>query len=225
LTSQLPGSEIPPRHAGARAATWRHGKTAAALEGICWGIAVLALGWFCFVHADSFVFQANAARKLDALLHANSKPAAPGIQDVPAGTPLGRIEIPHLRLSAVVVQGDDDLSLRRAVGHIPGTALPGDSGNVVLAAHRDSFFRGLGKLHTGDLIVLKDARGTQRYRVALAAVVAQDDVDVLKPSNSSVLTLVTCYPFRYVGSAPDRYVVSASQVSGNAGANGTRDGL
>jgi len=223
LTTQLPGSEIPPRHAGSRLAAWRRGKTLAALEGVFWGIAVLALGWFCFVHADTFVYQANAARKLDALLRTNSKPAASGTQNVPAGTPLGRIEIPHLRLSVVVVQGDDDLSLRRAVGHIPGTALPGDSGNVVLAAHRDSFFRNLGKLRTGDLIVLKDARGTQRYRVALAAVVAQDNVNVLKPSNSSVLTLVTCFPFRYVGSAPDRYVVSASQVSGNA--SGARDGL
>jgi LPXTG-site transpeptidase (sortase) family protein len=202
-----------PRRACAGFKQSRFGNIAAALEGMCWAISGLALGWFLFVHADASLFQARASQELRGLFHTSAHTAAGTVDDVQEGALLGSIDIPEIRLSAVIVQGDDEFTLRRAVGHIPGTPLPGDRGNIVLAAHRDTFFRRLGKLHTGDVIVLKDARGTQRYRVAHAAIVSPSDTGVMRPADGT-LTLVTCYPFNYFGSAPDRYVVSAAKVSG-----------
>ena len=202
-----------PRRAPIRVKQSRFRNIAAALEGICWAISGLALGWFFFVHADASLFQAHASQKLSALFHTAAHRSAGAVDDVQEGALLGSIDIPEIRLSAVIVQGDDDFTLRRAVGHIPGTPLPGDRGNIVLAAHRDTFFRRLGKLHTGDVILLKDARGTQRYRVAHTAIVSPSDTEVMRPADG-MLTLVTCYPFNYFGSAPDRYVVSAAKVGG-----------
>ncbi len=173
-------------------------------ERICWSIASVALGWFCFVHAEMILFQSAANRRLDAEFRQGRYEAV-----VPEGALVGRIEIPRLKLHAVIVEGDDSIVLRRAVGHIPGTSLPGDEGNIGLAAHRDSFFRGLGKLGENDEILLTDGRGTQRYRVVRAAVVGPEDTGVLAQQDGPALTLVTCFPFRYIGAAPNRYVVTA----------------
>ena len=127
---------------------------------------------------------------------------------------MGKITIPRIDLSAVVVEGDDDLILRRAVGHIPGTALPDDTGTVGLAGHRDTFFRGLGLVRENDIIVLETLRGTYRYRVADTAIVEPNNIDVLRSSQFRSLVLVTCYPFHFVGSAPQRYIVTAWLVDG-----------
>jgi sortase A len=122
---------------------------------------------------------------------------------------MGRIDIPRLGVSAIVRAGSDTRTLRLAVGHIPGTALPGDAGNVGLAGHRDTFFRQLRNIKTDDLIRIATPDGEYAYRVERTTIVNPQDVWVLDPTDHGVLTLVTCYPFSYVGSAPQRFVVRA----------------
>ncbi len=128
---------------------------------------------------------------------------------------VARLEIPRLRLSAIVREGAGPRTLRLAVGHVPGTALPGETGNVCLAAHRDGFFRGLGTLRAGDAVRLTTRGGRYDYRVDAARVVGPADVAVLSPTRRPTLTLVTCYPFAWIGPAPRRYVVTA-RASGAA---------
>jgi sortase A len=122
------------------------------------------------------------------------------------------MEIPRLRLSAVVVEGVGPAALRRAVGHIPGTALPGGDGNVGIAGHRDTFFRPLKDLRVNDEIRFSTLRGNFKYEVESLTVVEPDNVGVLAPSHENVLTMVTCYPFSYIGAAPKRFIVRARQV-------------
>jgi sortase A len=126
---------------------------------------------------------------------------------------IGRLEIPNLHLTAMVREGADAGTLRRAVGHIPGTALPGRTGNVGLAGHRDTFFRALRNIQLNDAIELQTDNGTYRYEVESTRIVGPRDVRVLASSGAETLTLVTCYPFYYVGSAPKRFIVRAGLVS------------
>jgi len=135
-------------------------------------------------------------------------PAVPRTAPVDAGL-VGRLEIPRLHVSVIVMDGDDDATLARAVGHLPGTALPWESGNVVMAGHRDTFFRPLKDLREGDEIRMTTAHGTFDYRVVSMEIVEPDDVSVLAPTSVRSLTLVTCYPFVYVGRAPQRFIVHA----------------
>jgi len=130
------------------------------------------------------------------------------------GTMLGRLEIPRLGVSAIVRAGSDARTLRLAIGHIGGTALPGEVGNVGLAAHRDTFFRRLGEIKAHDLVRLVTRDGTFTYHVQGTRVVEPRDTWVIGPTTESVLTLITCYPFRYVGSAPQRFIVRAALGSG-----------
>ncbi len=140
-------------------------------------------------------------------------------EDVPAYPPvsaldpvIGRITITRVGVSAAILEGVDDATIRRAVGHFPETPLPGDDGNVALAAHRTTDFYGLRHVRLGDEVTLTSARGTFRYRVERMWVVTPEDVSVLDPAPGKVLTLVTCYPFDYHGSAPDRFIVRARAV-------------
>ena len=126
---------------------------------------------------------------------------------------IGRLEIPEVDLSVMVLEGTDDHTLDRAVGHIPGTARPGERGNLGIAGHRDSYFRGLRHLKAGDAISLTTLDGTTRYEIDKIEVVKPARADVLDPTDQPTLTLVTCYPFFHVGDAPLRYVVHARQVA------------
>ena len=119
-------------------------------------------------------------------------------------------------LSVVVVEGVDRISLRRAAGHIPGTALPGEAGNVGLAGHRDTFFRPLQDVKIDDEIQISTPTGNFKYQVVSLRIVDPENVGVLAPSGENVLTLVTCYPFYFVGPAPKRWIVRARQVSSQA---------
>jgi sortase A len=126
--------------------------------------------------------------------------------------PLGRINIPRLGVSSVILEGVDRDKLALSVGHVPGTALPGSDGNVALAAHRDTFFRGLEHIRAGDDIRLTSIGSDRVYQVDSTRVVAPTDVYVLKETGSPMLTLVTCYPFHYVGPAPKRFIVQAHLI-------------
>jgi sortase A len=130
------------------------------------------------------------------------------------GSPLGRIEISSIGLAAMIAEGTDRRTLQRAVGHIPGTPLPGQQGNVVITGHRDTFFRGLRNIHKDDEITLTTLHGSYRYRVDSTQVVEPEDIAVLDHSDDAILTLVTCYPFYFVGPAPKRFVVRAHRISG-----------
>jgi sortase A len=125
---------------------------------------------------------------------------------------IGRLQIPRLKLSVMVREGAGERTLSRAVGHIPGTALPGVLGNVALAGHRDTFFRALRNIREDDVIELETEEGTYSYRVESTKIVGPRDVSVLNASGGKTLTLVTCYPFYYVGSAPKRFIVRATEV-------------
>jgi sortase A len=129
------------------------------------------------------------------------------------GAPVAVLSIPKLGLDVPVFDGTGELALNRGAGRILGTARPGEQGNVGIAAHRDGFFRSLKNVQMGDRIELAALRGTFVYVVDNIAVVSPSDVTVLKSRTQPSLTLVTCYPFHFVGAAPQRYVVQASLVN------------
>ncbi|HEX9940693.1 MAG TPA: class D sortase [Thermoanaerobaculia bacterium] len=193
---------------------------------------VLCLGGYAYAWLDTSVTQYRENRLLEESLSAlrparRGAPAAetdsletfrerdrsaPRREPGPEGSLLGRLEIPRIGVSAIVLEGTGKKTLRRAVGHIPETELPGEPGNVGVAAHRDSFFRGLKDIRKNDIITLKTLAGTFRYRVEWTEIVRPEDTHVLDDTGSPALTLVTCYPFYYVGSAPKRFIVRARQV-------------
>jgi sortase A len=128
------------------------------------------------------------------------------------GDVIGELEIPRLVVSVMVFEGDDAGILRQGAGHIPGTALSPGNGNIGIAAHRDTYFRPLGVIHVNDLIALKTTEGTSRFAVTETKIVQPSDVGVLARAPGRDLTLVTCYPFFYVGSAPERFIVHARLI-------------
>lgn len=185
-------------------------------------IGLAALGWYAGIHVVATLDQMSQNRTLERLRSERAVTAPRTPADVPlAPAPrpkpepaalIGRVEIPRLGVSAIVREGVDDATLRRAVGHIPETALPGERGNAALAAHRDTFFRPLKQVRKGDRIQVTTPDGTHEYAVSETRVVDPEDVWVLDPTPQPTLTLVTCYPFNYVGSAPRRFIVRATGV-------------
>lgn len=171
-------------------------------------IGLFAVGYAGYIIADAQTYQAIQLRKF-----AHEVPAIahhlPGI-----GERVGEIEIPGLELRVVILQGDSPQVLRRGVGHLPNTAMPGELGNVGLAGHRDSFFRPLRQIRPGDTITLRTPRGEFQYRVESTGIVPPSNVEVLAPTDRRELTLVTCFPFNYVGPAPNRFIVHSVQISG-----------
>ncbi len=131
-------------------------------------------------------------------------------------TPAAVLRIPSAGMEVPVVEGTSPTVMDRAAGHLPGTAEPGSRGNVVLASHRDGFFRRLKNVAVGDQIQLARSGGLDTYRVDTLRVVERTDTAALQPTGQPVLTLVTCYPFFYIGPAPQRYVVRASLVSSSS---------
>jgi sortase A len=144
---------------------------------------------------------------------AERKAAEPAPPELGEGALVGRLEIPRLGLSAIVLEGVEARTLRRGAGHIPGTVLPFQHGNVGIAGHRDSFFRALKDIGKNDIITLATPEGTYRYQVEWTRIVTPDDTEVLDDPGMPALTLVTCYPFYYVGSAPKRFIVRASRIA------------
>lgn len=138
------------------------------------------------------------------------------------GLPEALLRIPSIDLEVPVITGTDELTLNRAVGRIPGTARIPDSGNLGIAGHRDGFFRGLKDVGPGDLIELVTLDGTRSYQISKIWITDPSDVSVLAPTDNASLTLVTCYPFYFVGHAPERYIVRAV-LSGEAGATAAAD--
>lgn len=144
------------------------------------------------------------------LSHTIQRAAVPTSRSREPAEPLALLRIPSLRLEVPVLEGTDEVTLNRGVGRIAGTAMPGEEGNIAIAGHRDSFFRRLEDLSVGETIELVTLGGTNVYEVDQIRVTTPTDLGVLQPRASSSLTLVTCYPFHFLGPAPSRYVVEAS---------------
>ena len=138
------------------------------------------------------------------------------LQGCPPGSGQSRpdrtFEIPRLGLATIIIEGSDQATLRRAAGHVPGTALPGQAGNTAITGHRDSFFRPLRNVERDDLIRVTTPRAEYLYRVVSLSIVGPDDLRVLDSDGGETLTLITCYPFHFVGGAPRRFIVRAARV-------------
>jgi sortase A len=167
---------------------------------------ILGLGYATYVAVDARAYEAVEESRLS-----NVRPAQEP-RAVAEGDVIGEMRIPRLALQAIVVQGESSRVLRRAVGHLSETALPGEAGNVTLAGHRDSFFRPLRSIQLGDAITIKTPDGEFQYQVESTQVVSPSDVQVLQQSSEKTLTLITCFPFYYVGPAPKRFIVRARQI-------------
>jgi sortase A len=186
---------------------------------------LLGLGFAAYSYAARYAYQAYENREFERALTAkNVAPTPPRASaeqhrsTASSRTVIGRIAIERLGISAMVKEGIDDRTLDLAVGHIPSTAMPGEQGNVGLAAHRDNLFRNLKDVKRDDEITLTTLDNTYIYRVASFTVVTPEEVSVLAPrAGERVLTLVTCYPFYFVGHAPKRFVVRAVQVADSQG--------
>jgi sortase A len=178
-----------------------------AAEVILLVVGLLSIAWYVTARMAAAREQASLSRDLDQFARAATAPArtAAAPQSL-----VGRIEMPRLNLSAIAREGVDDRTLRVAIGHIPGTAFPGQPGNAGFAAHRDTFFRPLKSVRKGDDVIVTTPAGIYRYSVTGMRIVDPDDVWVLDPTPDTSLTLVTCYPFNYVGSAPQRFIVRAT---------------
>jgi sortase A len=181
---------------------------------------VVLLGYCAFTLLDSKLYQARQVRRFQQQL-SSAQPAPPGgiglhpfLIAPPLGGTLGSIEINSIGLTAIVMEGIDGRTLRRAVGHIPGTPLPGQQGNVAIAGHRDTFFRPLRNIKHDDEITLTTLAGSYRYIVDSTQVVEPEDTQVLDDSGGTILTLVTCYPFYFVGPASKRFIVRAHKIPG-----------
>jgi sortase A len=203
---------------------------------------LLLVGSSIVVSLDRETYQRTEARRLEReraaahvtaavvtpKTHAAPSPAPP-MTAAPSATPpspapttgaaphvahaIGMLEIPRIRLSVMIGEGIGRHTLDRAVGHIPGSSLPGAPGNVALAGHRDTFFRRLGQLARGDHIRIATAKGTYEYRVISTTVVGPERADLEDATIAPILTLITCYPFDAIGPAPQRFVVRALETT------------
>jgi sortase A len=194
-------------------------------ERLLWIVGLCLLGWVGYVELDTYAYRLHAAdalhaERVDAVSRATPGTASDGAarQQEPApvlaiGDPVGKIEIPRIGLSAVVAEGASNAVLRHAVGHLPDTPLPGFGGNAAIAGHRDRQFRPLRDVAPGDEILVTTPERTLTYRVEWTRVTDPSDLDVLAPTPTPTLTLITCHPFQYIGHAPDRFIVRARQIT------------
>jgi sortase A len=176
------------------------------------GLIAMGLFLLCYCALSllfSYQVQSSQARDLD-----SSRAAV--LQWTPLNPPLPigawRLEVERLGISVMVVEGVGQQQLAHGAGHIPGTSLPGQAGNTAVSAHRDTYFRGLRKIQSNDLILVTTQSSQFQYRVSCTKVVFPTDLSVLAPTGAETLTLVTCYPFYFLGPAPKRFIVQAERV-------------
>lgn len=171
---------------------------------------ILTLLYVAITLIGARIYQINALSILDKqILVENQQKADQPVLAIKEGDVLGNIEIPRIGVSVAVLQGTTPRTLRLCVGHIMGTPLPGEPGNIGIAGHRDTYFRALKDIRKDDEIHLQTAAGITKYEVDWIQITSPSDVGVLAPTAESSLTLITCYPFYYIGAAPKRFIVHA----------------
>jgi sortase A len=194
--------------------------TLAWLERALWTAGCCALGYYVFTSIDASLTQRRLAQSFEesrtrvgvtaplnySTADVHKAPARSGRQLV------GRLEIPRLDISSVILEGVGSQTLRIGLGHVPGTPLPGQPGNVAIAGHRDTFFRPLRKIEVCDKVSVATTARTYDYQVRSFEVVDPRDGNALRFHNKNELTLITCYPFSYIGPAPKRFVVHAEPL-------------
>jgi sortase A len=171
---------------------------------------VLALAYVGLTLVDARIFQQSAELNLEKQIQAQEthETAHPKLT-VKEGDILGQIKIPRIEMSVVVLEGTTSQTLLHGVGHIEGTAFPGEPGNIGIAGHRDTFFRALKDIRADDEIQIQTAAGITKYKVDWIQITGPNDSGIVSRTNDSALTLVTCYPFHFIGAAPERFVVHA----------------
>jgi sortase A len=180
-------------------------------------ISAILLAWWLYATSESVIYQKVQSARLQKALRERNEPAGPfkavaARASSRASGLIGKIEIPRLELSAIISEGIEEGTLKRAVGHVPQTAFPGEAGNVGLAGHRDSFFRNLKDVSPSDTVLITTPDGTFTYLIDTTLIVLPDRGDLLDSTAVPTVTLVTCYPFSYWGRAPKRFVVQAHQL-------------
>jgi len=208
------------------------GSILSALSAMLLGAGLFLVGWPLFVIIQSEVVQWQGSRQLDKtplLAEAAARPVAlpthgptevvvpwersqprnPAEASVKTGSVLAKLEIERLGMSLVVLEGSDARTLDKSIGHVESTALPGEMGNIGIAGHRNTHFRKLERIQPGDVIKLETGQDEFRYTVEWIRLFTPNDLYVLDPSHGPAVTLITCFPFEYVGSAPQRFIVRA----------------
>jgi sortase A len=173
-------------------------------------VILIAIAFDRMVAASSERAYAAMLERLRGASSTNEKARPP--ESLPVGEPIGTLELVRVGLSGVVVEGDEDSVLDVAIGHLPDTPLPWQPGNSALAAHRDALFRPLKDVKLGDTLRLKTPHGDFDYRVRETIIVKPKDLWVLDPTSAPTLTLISCWPFNYIGSAPERFIVRAERI-------------
>jgi sortase A len=179
------------------------------------GLVLVLIGCLALLASGGALLWARLFQEQQALV----LPAIPTLEQQRAPGPgqlIGLLQVPRLELSSVVIEGDDSAALLLAVGHLSDTPLPWSEGNSVMAAHRDTFFRPLKDIRQGDIIRFTTADAELEYVVRQLRVVEPTAVEVLEPTASPTLTLITCFPFDYIGPAPKRFIVTAERQSRTA---------
>jgi sortase A len=175
---------------------------------------VLCLAAYGFVAVQAHVHQQQMGEALEKERSEAANSLRTSYDSLSEGDLLGKLEIPRLQMSVMIMEGIGEKTLRLGGGHIPGTAYPGEAGNSGFAAHRDTFFRKLRNVRKDDVIHFTTRSDTISYRVTSTAVVNVSDTAVLRPTSSETITLVTCFPFYYIGPAPKRFIVQAVRTPG-----------
>jgi sortase A len=178
------------------------------VEVALWTIGASALFAVGYAWSSAQTAQLRGAEELRELIQAPPKQP----RDMREGSLVGQLDIPRLHLSAVVFDGTSESTLDRGVGHLSTSAQPDADGNIVLAAHRDTFFRPLRGVRRGDAITLITPHRELHYRVRSTEIVEPSDLTVIQPTTNDTLTLITCYPFSFIGAAPQRFIVHADPV-------------
>jgi LPXTG-site transpeptidase (sortase) family protein len=207
------------------------GRTLHWLERMLFAIAALVVTWSVFVwlraeYYDRLPIPPPASAR--AILPGEDNPreytdadvidsSGPAGRLINTGSWLARLEGPAVDLQATVLEGSDPHTLARAAGHIENTALPGQPGNIGIAGHRDTVFRPLRRIKKGDELKLRTSSETYTYRVSSTSIVEPHEVHVLAPTGEPTLTLVTCYPFTFIGKAPRRFIVQAKLAESGIG--------
>lgn len=195
-------TQTPPKKRFADLLSW--------ISGLLVVAGILAVAYSVYFNWSGRAYQTIELRKFKSEIPL-AEPRLPQI-----GEAIGLLQIPSIGLETVVLYGDSPNVLRLGIGHLPETAMPGEQGNVVLAGHRDTFFRPLRQVREGDFITLRTERGTFLYQIQSTAIVSPTDTWVLQSSGKREITLITCYPFDYIGHAPNRFVVRATEIRSSA---------